>query len=197
MEFTIQSVDEAAIWVRVQPEVGDVLPPHLLAIRLGVGDDGRLVATGVHLDAGPHEEVTARDLRFPLAKILSEFTRFASDPDRFKRLLGQTLPGVDVTLLPTGEGPQTVPGGWRLIFEQWLRWHAGGSTPAVMRARPGRAGYPDEHYEHVAELYRQAKRQRPRAPIRALMGELHVSEPTVHRWLRTAAEKGFLKEEER
>jgi len=61
------------------------------------------------------------------------------------------------------------------------------------RARPGRRGYPDSHYRQVAKAYRRAKRQHPRAPIRALMAELDTSEPTVHRWLRTATEKGFLK----
>ena len=65
--------------------------------------------------------------------------------------------------------------------------------PAARRARPGRHGHPDKHYRDVASDYRQAKRDNPRAPIQELMAKHHVSEPTVHRWLRKARERGFLK----
>jgi hypothetical protein len=66
------------------------------------------------------------------------------------------------------------------------------------RSRAGRQGYPDDHYRRVADAYRRAKRaEPPSSPIKALETEFHVSEPTVHRWLRAATERGFLTKEER
>jgi hypothetical protein len=60
------------------------------------------------------------------------------------------------------------------------------------RPRPGSGGHSNDHYGQVARAYKRAKRKYPRAPIRALMVELHASEPTVHRWLREATKRGFL-----
>jgi hypothetical protein len=107
--------------------------------------------------------------------------RIDSNPD-------QELTARDLRDIPLAE----------ILTQARRRAKTGGYRPAAkvvntQRARPGRQGYPDEHYHDIARRYRRAVRQKPRAPIRLLMDELRVSEPTVHRWLRGARKLGFLK----
>jgi hypothetical protein len=170
------------IWIRVE---GDDLP-HPVLFRLGVGEDGQLIATGLLIAA--ERELTTRAVRLPLASIVSRFAaEVVAKPSTYKRLQAE-LSGHD--------------------FEKdarWRAWTAEGAAPTdfvshprtgpvqVPRVRPGRRGYPDDHYRQVAKAYRRAKRQHPRAPIRALMEELNASEPTIHRWIGIARDKGFLK----
>lgn len=74
-----------------------------------------------------------------------------------------------------------------------IRWLAqSGAAEAPARTRPGPSGYSSEHYELVAEKYRQALEVAPRAPIPWLKGELHASEPTIRRWVQRARDRGLL-----
>lgn len=186
MRFTIPphgAPDIDGIWIRAE---GDDLP-HAVFFRLGVGEDGQLVATGLLITA--ERELTTRAVRLPLAAIVSKFAaEVEAKPSTYKRLQAE-LSGRDLEK----------DAGWRA-------WAAEGRSPAdfvayprtgpvqVRRVRPGRRGYPDDHYRTVAKKYAQAKRRHPRAPIRALMEEFHAAEPTVHRWIKTAREKGFIKD---
>jgi hypothetical protein len=169
--------DLKGTWVRA---AGGDLPQPVL-VRLGLSDDGRLVATGLHIEAP--SELAARDLRLPLAWIVGEIA--ARRPDVFKSLLAERLEYADRIKRARGK-MDTLRAAAQPV-----------GRPVMRRARPGRRGHPDAHYRQVAQAYRRAKRQHPRGPIRALMEELHASEPTVHRWLNTAVEKGFLEKEER
>jgi hypothetical protein len=167
--------DMGGTWVLVE----DAALPRPLHLRVAALDDGRLICTGLLVDSTPDRELTARDLRkIPLAEILTTLAK-----PRKRRWLGKLL----------GHGDEDRTGQQR----QTQTWQSGYRVERVRRARPGRGGYPDDHYRQVAKEYRRAKLQHPRAPIQALISELHVSEPTVHRWLNSAAQKGFLKEEER
>jgi hypothetical protein len=175
------------IWIRVE---GDELPSPAF-FRLGVGDDGQLIATGLLI--ATEKELTTRATRLPLAGIVSKFAaEVVARPTTDKRLQAE-LAGPDFQNDP-----------------RWREWAADSRTAAdfvahpraeaakaVPRVRPGRRGYPDDFYRTIAKQYAKAKRARPRAPIRALMSELHAAEPTVHRWLRTARDKGFIKEAKR
>ena len=75
----------------------------------------------------------------------------------------------------------------------------GGPTPqdssepySPPRVKPGRKGWPREHFERVADAYRHAQRTHPGAPIKALKRQLNASEPTVHRWLQRCRDMGLL-----
>lgn len=182
---TAADMEPASTWVRVE----DAALPRPLYVRLGVGDDNRLVCTGLLVDSDPELELelTARDLRrIPLSEILTTIIRQASRNPELGSL---------IVFLYAGAHART-PDPGADVYDSLTRMQAVADrqrSRRVRRARPGRRGYPDDHYRQVAKAYREAKQQRPRAPVRALMEELHVSEPTVHRWLRTAREKGFLK----
>ncbi len=173
------------IWIRAE---GDDLP-HPVLFRLGIGDDGQVIATG--LLVATEGELTTRALRLPLAHIVSEFAAVVVSRRAIAKRLAAELAGH-----PEWEKDP-----------RWRAWTAEGASPAdyvahprvgpankVPRVRPGRRGYPDDFYRNVAKEYTRAKRQHPQAPIRALMEELHAAEPTVHRWIRTARHKGFIKD---
>jgi hypothetical protein len=184
LRFSVANAEQA-IWIRAE---GGALPLPV-HVRLGTSADGRLIATGVQIETDG--ELNARDLRLPLARIVSEFGAAASHPRNFKRFMQEAY-GMDVVW----EGGE--PSKMETALGELLRWSPTSTRRSpVPRSRPGRRGYPAEHYRQVAKVYRQAKRQRPRAPIRFVMDELHASEPTVHRWLNAAVEKGLLREEER
>lgn len=63
---------------------------------------------------------------------------------------------------------------------------------APTRTRPGPRGYPPEHYQLVADAYRAALRDSPRSPVQSLAAHLHVSEPTVRRWVQKARDRRLL-----
>ena len=92
-----------ATWIRAE----DRELPHPVSIRLGLGDDGRLVATGVLVEAD--DELTSRELRIPLARIVAEFADAASKPATHSRLFGE-LHGIGYRL--TGQVPPKIPGLW-------------------------------------------------------------------------------------
>jgi hypothetical protein len=195
MEFSIPphgipSLEGDASWICADGVVveGKELPP--LFVRLGVGADGGLVATGILIDADG--ELPARALRLPLARIVGEFIQAASRPAIYKRLRRELF-------AQAKEDPREVE--WRPTTpEGEPAWFLAADFVSVRtrerpvpRWRTGRRGYPPEHYRRIAKAYERAKRMQPRAPIRALMKELSQTEPTVHRWLRKARELGYLK----
>lgn len=184
-----------ASWIRA---TGDDLPCPVL-VRLGIGDDGTLVATGLLLEMEEGHELSTRASRVPLAQIVGEFAAATTNAKTYKRLAAE-LHGYDESVQGTAEWaawqPENVSdAGWKTA--EFVAVPAEGPDALkhkpVGRTRPGRRGYSEDHWRMVARAYRQAKRTHPRAPIRALMAELHASEPTVHRWLRTARERGYLK----
>ena len=162
-------------WIRVE----DKSLPAPIYLRLGVDKDGRLACTGLLIDGDPDRELPARELRsIRLPKLLSEFQKHMTRASGMKQLIWE-LHRIRY------EGPSS-ESGWRMIL----------SIPArqrlVQRGRPGPKGYPDDHYRKVARAYKVAKRKHPTRPIRALMQEFNATEPTIHRWLRTARDKGFI-----
>lgn len=63
--------------------------------------------------------------------------------------------------------------------------------------RPGRRGYPPEHWWRVAVAYRAAQRHAPRGPVKWLAEHWDppVSTASVHRWLNHPAYRSYLKEQ--
>ena len=108
-------------------------------------------------------ELTSRELRIPLARIVADFADAASKPATHSRLFGELL-GIDFRL--TGKVPPKIPGLWQDLLPVTTK------ERPIPRVRPGRRGHSDAFYRQVAKDYRRVKRERPRAPIRALMKEL-------------------------
>jgi hypothetical protein len=172
-------IQDDASWIIVEDEK----LPHPVQVRIGVSEDGRLVATGLLIQVEAEGELTTRAARIPLAEIVTAYAAVTTETS--KRLALERL--------------------GRPEFAKDKRWQnhllegpedsvsVAARTQPVRRVRPGPHGYSDDYYRDVAKRYAQAKREHPQAPIQALMKEFPASEPTVHRWLRTAREKGFIK----
>jgi hypothetical protein len=182
---------EGASWIRAEGVrvAGQEVPPVL--IRLGVGDDGRLIATGILIEAAG--ELTTRALRLPLAGIVAEFAAVQSKPATHKRLIAELRGRTDLDEDPRWrdwqpDSPNDLLAGLAADFVD-----VAARTRPAQRARPGRHGHPDEHYRRIARAYLIAKRKYPKNPIRKLMEATGAPEATVHRWIKTAREKGFIK----
>lgn len=185
-------------WIRVEGvrAAGKDLPP--VHIRLGLGDDGRLVATGLLIEA--NGELTTRELRLPLARIVSLFAAATEKPATYKRLVAERdHPGRDFDKDPRWRDwtPDTAKGAFATDFVP-VPWE--GPRPEVQTSRPGRRGHPDEHYRKIARAYTIAKRKYPKNPVQKLMEATGTPghprpEATVHRWIREARKRGFLKED--
>ncbi len=89
-----------ASWIRAE---GDDLP-HPVLVRLGKGDDGRLVATGVLIEADEGGELAARAMRVPLSRIVAGFIAATSKTATYKRLQRE-LHGRPKSDLETGWAP--------------------------------------------------------------------------------------------
>lgn len=61
-----------------------------------------------------------------------------------------------------------------------------------IRTRPGPRGHTDDYYKTIAEDYRRVLKTAPRAPIKRLAKERHLSESTTRRHIQRARDKGFL-----
>ena len=187
MRFTIPphgAPDVDGIWIRAE---GDDLP-HAVLFRLGVGEDGQLVATGLLIVA--ERELTTRAVRLPLAAIVSKFAaEVEAKPSTYKRLQAE-LSGRDLEK-----------------DADWRAWAARGRSPADFVAYP-RTG-PVQVRARTAGSARLSRRPLPhrRQEVRASQAaastsadsrtdgeEFHAAEPTVHRWIKTAREKGFIKD---
>jgi hypothetical protein len=64
--------------------------------------------------------------------------------------------------------------------------------PKPAPGRPGRRGHPDEHYQEVAERYRQLRAQGVTNPTATIAAERFANHNTVAGWLRGARERGYL-----
>jgi hypothetical protein len=172
-----------ASWVRA--EAGGL--PHPVYVRLGLGDDQRLVATGVLVET--EGELTARTMRVPLSRIVTGFAAAASTVRTYKRLRRE-LHGSSASKAEAAWDPH--PGQW-LAFE-FLALPELERPVRRARLRPGPRGHTADHYREVARVYRRAKLQQPRSFIKAFMREMHTTEKTAHRWINTARERGHIKE---
>jgi hypothetical protein len=176
----------AASWIRAE---GEPLA-HPVYVRLALGDDGEIVTTGLLVDGG-NGALTTRGSRVPLAEVASAFAAVVAKPAVYKRL-ARELHDRERSDAEDEWEPNLSPAPW---IEFVAVSHSGPDAlrhKPVARSRPGRRGYTDDHWREFAKAYKRAKRSHPRAHIKALRAEYHVTEPTIHRWRRTAEEKGFL-----
>jgi hypothetical protein len=123
---------------------------------------------------------------------------FAETPDGRVVISGLMLsPGVNTEI--SARALREIPLGRLLALPKW------GLLPGYVKSakayRPpriaaGPTGRPLEHFVKVAAAYRQTLKSHPRTPIRALMTQLHCSEPTAHRWLQRCRDLGLLGKKE-
>lgn len=202
MRFTIPPNGETqapgSSWIRADGvEVNGRTLSYPVFVRLGYGTDGKPIATGLLLgDEG--QELTTRAAQVPLARVIAGFLAATTDTRTYKRL-ARELHGRERTREEDAWQPDLSGAPLSRVIE-FIGVPIEGPdafrhTP-VPRARPGRRGWPDDHWKAVARAYRKAKREHPGAHIRALMTEFRAPEPTVHRWIKTARAKGFLTKED-
>jgi hypothetical protein len=86
-------------------------------------------------------------------------------------------------------------GQWREKRDQTGIFSAGFKRYAPQRRR-GPQGLDDEHFKKIADLYREAIKLQPRAPLKAMKELLGKdedrSDSTIHGWIRQARQRGFL-----
>lgn len=147
-----------------EDDEGNVITPELYRVLVQVArrDDGQLICTGLLFGGDNEHEVTARGLR---AISMSALLRSLSLDDR---LISRWS-----TSWPAGP-PMTLP-AWPLN-----------------RTRAGSKGLPPEHFERVAQGYRDALRDDPRAPVKHLAERWHHPEATIRTWLKQARDRGLL-----
>ena len=177
MKFSIpgRPTVEGEGWVRVE---GDPLP-HPVSIRVALDADGRLVATGLLIEAD--RELSARDLRFPLATVVAGLASDVSKPRTRARLLRERLAAFGIKLRVEGGEPSESASDANPMW-RWLLPLAGRRIPARTRSRT----HDDAFYRGVAAAYAQAQREHPKRPIQALMEALGYEEAQTHRHLRAA-----------
>ena len=165
-----------------------------MLVRLGLGEGGRLTATGLLIEADDGE-LTASALRLPLAGIVEEFAAAASKPTTYKRLYAELIGHPEFARDRGWQGWRPEASGDLLAGLAVDFLDVQTRADQVPVARPGRRGHSDEHYRRIARAYTMAKRKYPKAPIRKLMQATGKPEATVHRWIRIARERGFLKDD--
>jgi hypothetical protein len=169
------AISEDGRWVRAE---GDPLP-HPVTIRLEVGEDGRLLVTGLLIETD--HELTARDLRFPIAAVVEAFDAALRKPATVRRLFKE-LWGTELIL--EGDWPAELPAAWGDLLLP--------ARTAPRRTRPGPHGHDQSFYVELAADYRRAMREHPQRPIQALMEWRGFSEPATHRQLREARKRDLL-----
>lgn len=189
---------EGGSWIRA---TGEDLPETVL-VRLGVGEDGKIVATGLLIEAKNARELTTRAARIPVAQLVGEFVAATANTRTYKRLARELHDREQSAEEDAWQDTQGI--GRAREFVEVLAPVDGdlagwsGQHELVTRARPGRRGWPDDHWRAVAQAYRQAEKDYPGEEVKAvrrmLGADSHpVPEATVHRWLRTAEDRDFLK----
>ena len=173
------------IWIRAE----DSTLPHPVLFRLGWGEDGQLVATGLIIEAVG--ELTASQLRLPLARILDEFAAAVEAKPALNKRLYTELAGHpefanDKSFQLSSFGSEARVADYIAVPQDPAKRYS-----PVPRA--GRTGRTDDFYRTFAKKYADAKRLHPRAPIRALMKEMGYSEKQIHRFRRIAEDKKFIK----
>lgn len=85
-----------------------------------------------------------------------------------------------------------------MMAERFGLWTAVEAAPAYERSHLPR-GYriPREHFEHVAEVYREALQRNPRHPYSYVTTALQTTTPTARRWVQRARDMGLLGEARR
>jgi hypothetical protein len=143
---------------------------HPISIRVAKSSDGRLVCTGLRIgvglfgDSDQDVEVTSRSLRH--IPLAEILEQLPAAGERFRKLVSVLFPDAR----PVHElAPHYAP-----------------------RKRGYR--YPDEHYERVAEVYREALRESPGKAYVYICKTLGVSRATAYRHVQTARDKGLLGE---
>jgi hypothetical protein len=174
-------------------------------IRLEQDADGRLVATGLLIEAD--RELMARDLRFRLADVVTGFASAASKPATQTRLWSELLDRLGIEYVQEGATPSASQSrgkaSTRLVEEagseaanvpdQW-RWLLPVATRRALprRTRPGPKGHDDAFYRGITDAYMRALREQPQRPIQTLMEHFGYEEAQMHRHLRGAEARGFL-----
>jgi|GEM_PF-6094449 len=150
--------------------VGLDVVPYPVEIRVNRTEDGRLACTGLQLgarlDIDPPQvetEITARSLRdLPISQILGAIAR---------QLPAQPMAAEALGVNGVIQGPP-------------LR--------RATRPRPGPRGWPREHFEEVARVYREGLAREPRAPVKYVRETMFTTEPTARRWIQRARDMGLL-----
>ncbi len=196
MRFSIPTNGEATAtggsWIRAEGLRVEKwkLPPVL--IRLGIGDDNRLIVTGVLIEGDG--ELTARALRLPLGQIVEKFAKAASRRATYRRfyaeLAGHPEFVTDKRLLewrPTPLGTHPALGALAVDFLD-----DSARVQPVPRPRTGPKGHDDSFYREVAKRHRRLMRKQPRRPTAALAKEMGYSVGSAGRFVKEARKRGFL-----
>lgn len=158
------------------------LQPSKARERLGqLAGDG----LGWHVIEGWPVDVTIRLAKTSDGRMACAAVVFDGDGDELTARQLRNMPLGEIVAQAAGQRTEGKAG-------EIIRWMAKQGAGHVIRTRPGPGGYPAEHYEQVARLYRTALEVTPQAPMRWLREQMPASEATWRRWLKGARDRGLL-----
>jgi hypothetical protein len=134
-----------------------------LAVQWGFAPDGRLICTGLLVGWDPEEPAEVTSRALRRIKLSEIMADLPNLPDK----------------APSALGRRSI----KSLIE---------AAPKARPAHPGPQGWPDEHYQEVARLYRAGLVKAPRSPMKWLAAQLDTSEPTAYRWRDEAVNRGLL-----
>ena len=154
--------------------------PGSVLVRVGVGEDGRLVLTGLRIEGTP----TAELLR-------------AVPVGRIEAAANAQLTIVDDRVVPVavphrpGREPKAADGGWETTDVSRAVTRPAAHPLPDPRLAAGARGRPDLFYRDIARAYRDlaTASARPAAELAEASG---VPASTAHRWIKEARRRGFL-----
>ncbi|WP_433611576.1 hypothetical protein ACQP2P_44680 [Dactylosporangium sp. CA-139114] len=146
-------------------------------VRVGVGEGGRLVLTGLRIDGTPSAELLRA---IPVGRIEAA----ANAQLAAEGAAGSTTPVLNLRARPA-VAPVAEDVGWEMVEP----------SLAVVRAAPAESvrlrGRPDIFYREVADVYLEYAAASPR-PACDLADRHGVPVSTAHRWVKEARRRGFL-----
>ncbi|MGO8873382.1 MAG: hypothetical protein ACLQPH_18660 [Acidimicrobiales bacterium] len=157
------------------------------ALQIGFSQSGRLICTGLLI--GWQLNAIGDASKVPMDK-RTELTARAVHGIRLGEILNDLEPLPEDGGSPKRKGKGSTGA---VPVPRWLQQ----SVPVVRPPHPGAKGYPDSHYQKVAEVYLTALMVAPGSPIKWLSEQFPCSEATAHRWRNEAEKRGFLPERPR
>lgn len=83
-----------------------------------------------------------------------------------------------------------LPPNWVLFGETARRWFSpAGDGSEIARRSKGARSVGEERHRMVWDLWVRAQEVAPRAPVRWMLPQLHVSDATARRWIKQAKEQ--------
>ncbi len=164
----------------------------------------------------PKDYVLTRRTTNTVALTTSQVSHTPNRPDKIEIRYDPRSPDRPIAVTVTASAGLRPSDMRRLPWREWFLWadivrrettpdrdgvtevvdaavaFADAESPTPVRRRPGRRGHPDEHYQQIAQRYKQLVASGARNPTGILAQERLVSRDTAAGWVAGARKRGHL-----